>query len=617
MFRADPMLTAEERRLLQRKRRRLFVLAGALVAGGLAVYFAARPTRDAIKGWQARRHAEKAFPLIEKQKWDDARAEAVAAYQLRPTEPAALRAVARFLSRTRQPQALKFWEQLREQQPLTREDLRDEAGVALMAGESERAKVAIEALVERKDAAAADWFLAAQLDLQRSRPEAAQDYLQKILDAPSSSAREQLQAAVLRLALETPDQSASKERHTAALEKLRALGTRPDEVGLDALIVLAQRALRQNPKSEEADSPAAIPAKDLIHAIESHPLAKAPHALVAVDLQLQAAPNEKETLLAGAIARWKDADAESLATLATWLNGHGEFERELATVPLEKALQTRELFLQHVDALGALGRWGEIKQLLGSERFPLDPVMQRMYLARCSAQLGEKVAAENNWKRALEAAGGDLQKLLALADYAGKNGASEIAASAYDAAATVAPKLRAAQQGRLRLAEAAKDTPRLHAILAEMLKLWPDEVAIQNDEAYLRLLLLPQIGDGRSKVGDGGTSAVPSITTNEELISVERLAERLVQREPASLPHRTLLALARLKQNQPAAALEVYANIQTSPRALTPSALAVHAAVLVANDQRESARQEIAAVSPEQLLPEERALLPADLQEKR
>jgi hypothetical protein len=77
--------------------------------------FGARPTVHAIKAFQAR-HARKAFALMEKQKWQRARVEAVVAYQLYPAEPQALRAAARFLSRTHHSDALEFWRQLAEKQ---------------------------------------------------------------------------------------------------------------------------------------------------------------------------------------------------------------------------------------------------------------------------------------------------------------------------------------------------------------------------------------------------------------------------------------------------------------------------------------------------------------------
>ena len=104
------------------------------------------------------------------------------------------------------------------------------------------------------------------------------------------------------------------------------------------------------------------------------------------------------------------------------------------------------------------------------------------------------------------------------------------------------------------------------------------------------------------------TAGVPP-STNDDLTSIEQLAETLVAREPTSLPHRTLLALARLKQNRPTEALAVYANIQTTPQALSPSALAVHAAVLAANGHRDDARRELEQVPRDRLLPEEQALV--------
>lgn len=75
------------------------------------------------------------------------------------------------------------------------------------------------------------------------------------------------------------------------------------------------------------------------------------------------------------------------------------------------------------------------------------------------------------------------------------------------------------------------------------------------------------------------------------------------------MPHRTLLALARLRQNRAADALDAYANIAATPGSLTPSALYIHAAVLLANGHREEAQEEAAHVKMEDLLPEERALI--------
>ena len=79
-------------------------------------------------------------------------------------------------------------------------------------------------------------------------------------------------------------------------------------------------------------------------ALEDHPLAKAPQKLLALDLRIHADPSQKGALISRGIADWKDADADSLVALATWLNGKGEYQRNLDAIPLEKALQTKRSF---------------------------------------------------------------------------------------------------------------------------------------------------------------------------------------------------------------------------------------------------------------------------------
>src|SRR2546426_1035873 len=163
----DFMLTAEELRLRTQKRRRLLIVALLLVLVMVLGFFGMRPTLNAIKAWQARRHAERAFALIKTEQWNDAQKEAIAAYQLRPTEPQALRAVAQFLSRTRQPQALDFWRELEKSAPLTRDDRQDEAAIAIIAGELTQAEIAVQALLESSGADPIGWLLAAQLSAQK------------------------------------------------------------------------------------------------------------------------------------------------------------------------------------------------------------------------------------------------------------------------------------------------------------------------------------------------------------------------------------------------------------------------------------------------------------------
>jgi len=123
--------------------------------------------------------------------------------------------------------------------------------------------------------------------------------------------------------------------------------------------------------------------------------------------------------------------------------------------------------------------------------------------------------------------------------------------------------------------------------------IWPNDTALQNDEAYTRLLLLP----------------LDTKPDANELKSIETIAQKLVQEEPSSLSHRTLLGLVLLKENQPHAALNLYTGLNVPQKELTPSAVVVHSAVLAATGRDADARTEIAHLPQNKILPEERALI--------
>jgi tetratricopeptide (TPR) repeat protein len=603
----DFILTDAEREEKRRRRRRIQMSLVALLLLGLIGFLVARPVRHAIRSWQARRHAEHAFAFIDQQKWSDARDEATAAYRLEASEPEAIRAVGRLLSRAGQGEALEFWKRLREIVPLTREDLRDEARVALRVNDTARADEAARELLKAKERgpSSTDWLIAAEVQLRKHSFDQAQGLAEKVLASPKASQREQLQA---NIAL---DDIARNAGPTSSIdiakvnERIVALAKGEDDVSLDALTFLAARVT-----TGPAESKPPLPIDQLIESINHHPLAKAPHQLLAADLEIAQHRDRRNGIVERASERWKGGNNESLTALAAWLYRNGEQQRLVEAISLDRALQTRELFLQYVDALAALGRWDEIRRIIEAERFPLDPVIEHMYLARCFAQQGQENGAENNWQRALEHAAGDLNKLLTLGEYAEKNGAERVATTAFEAAAVANPKSRQAQQGRLRIAYSARNTKRVHALLQEMLKIWPNDTAIQNDEAYIHLLLI--IGGTGSvsftKLANSSSSSNSNPESSGEAEAVDtivKLAEKMVRDEPASLPHRTLLALALLKQNRAQDALAVYANLKVPSNAVSASAVAVHASVLAAMGRKDEARAEIAKVPSNRLLPEE------------
>ena len=554
-------------------------------------YLSVRPALYVVRLWQARRHAQKALAFIKQENWSPARNEAVAGFQLRPAEPQAIRAIAQLFSRAGQPEGLTFWKKLRERSTLTRTDLRDEAGLALQVQELEPAEQAITQLLSPADGGPTpgDWVLAADLAMQKQDADTALIHIRRVLASTNATDRDQLQATVgldkILAFKEAPDRS-------EVVRRLVALAHSKESPGLDALVALSQRAQAPPGSPEKASG---ISVDDMIQLLEAHPLGKPPHKLLAIGLRIQQHPGQKEELTQKAIDRWKEGDHTAVVALAAWLNSRGEYQREINTIPRPRAIQNRDLFFQHVEALSALNRWDEIHRLIESELFPLDPVVEHMYLARCFAEQGQSAGAENNWGRALEAAAGDLRKLMTLADYAEKSGAYAVASQAFEAAVNVSPKSRLALQGRLRIAYVNRDTGKIREILGEAIKIWPNDPAVQNDDAYIRLLLMPK---DTARDNDA------------ELSEIRQLAGKLVERTPNSLPNRTLLALALLRQDHARDALAVYQGINFPQSALGASSIAVHAAILAANGKAKEARNEFALLPVEKLLPEERLLDP-------
>jgi hypothetical protein len=343
---------------------------------------------------------------------------------------------------------------------------------------------------------------------------------------------------------------------------------------------------------------------EVANALENHPDARPYHKLLALELRARQDPALADQYVADAVQRFgnaarlaqtyqggADLPDETLLALATWLNNIGRSAKTLEVLPPERASQRQDLFLQYLNALGGLQRWNEIKDCLVSERFPIEPVLQHMYLAVAQTHLGSATGATNEWQRALEVAKTPA-KLYILAKYAEQNSANDIADAAYASAIKIEPNNREAYTGRLHLALAAGKTADAQMIAAEITQLWPDDAAARNQNAYLRLLL--------------GASG-------EQAEAAEREADVVVEKEPGNWRARATLGLARLRLGRNTDALTAFRGIKATGNE-PPGALAVRAAILAVNGHEEGARNDALLLVAKPLLPEERALIAPLLQ---
>ena len=586
----------EERRA--RRLRRLFFLAIPAVAGlAVAIYFAAPRISGAIKGYQSRRLAREAFALIDRKQWNEAGAKARDAHLLRPSEPEAWRAIARVLLRTGQDTAaLEWWKKLDEQERLTIEDRRDFAAAALAAGELATAATQIDSLLAQRDGTAPiDILLAGQLAARQSNGILAVDYAERVLADKRAKPYEILSGAILILSATKPDSSP----HAAAWKRVEDLARDlKNAASLDALVFLANQQSLAPARVSGGDTsfslgprsttqpPATMGLLEIADDLKKHSDARPYHQLLALKLRAQHDPALANEYVADAVERFSGGDDETLAALTAWLNSVGRADKTLQVLSLDRAAQRQDLYSQYIEALAALGRWSEVKEVLSSERFPLEPVLQHMYLATARTRLGETTAATNEWQRALEAANTS-EKFLALASYAEQNRANDIADAAYSSAIKLIPKNRPAYAARLRLALGSGHTAEAQTLAAEIVQLWPEDAAAQNEDAYLRLLL------GAS---DGAAEAA------------ERQAQILVAQEGWNWSARATLGLARLRLGKKKDALAAFRDVRATGSE-PPGALAVRALVLAENGYEEGARNDAHNLGAAQLLPEERALI--------
>lgn len=584
-----------EQRKRQLWRRRLYWSAGVLALVAL-LGFGARPAGRAIKAWQSRRVARQASELIEHKQWNEAAAKTRDALQLRQTEPEAWRVAAQLATRQGQPAiALGWWAKLNEVNQLSPDNRREYAKAAMAAGQLTTAGTQIDVLLSQKEGpTVADLLLAAQLSGFRGDNIHSRDYAERAMADERAKPNQIFEAAFVVL---STTQRESPEYAEAWLRMVRLARGDDNSTALRALLLLAQQPALAflPPPGKTAPLSIALPGTssqesqilfdEIADRIEGNPGARPADRLFALGLRIRQDPSRTEEYINQAVERFGKGNDDDVAALASWLQGQQRSETVLQILPLDRSLKRRDLFLKRIDALSALGRWQELKDLLNSERFPLEPVLQQMYLAAASAKLGEISAESNAWQRALEAAD-SAEKCMTVGSYAERNGAFQIADAAYSRAIQITPALRAAHDARFQLAIVAGQTAKAEEISAAMIKLWPEDAALRKENAYLRLLL----------------GAAPA-----DAETIRRDIEPVVLQEPWNWDARTTLALACLRAGRPAAALEAFTRAPGSPT--SSRARTVRAAALAANGWVDDAKKQAGDLTASNLLPEERALI--------
>ena len=575
-------------------RRRIVVLWAAAFLAMAGLLAAAPSISHTIKGWQARRLAALSFPLTDQQNWAGASIKLQDAFRLRPTEPEIWRAYAHLLSRTGQGTlAIEWWQKVVRSQPLSISDKRDYAGAALAARELTIAAEQIAPLISAADGPTPiDLQLAGQLATLRGYTGRAIDDAEQIMADRRSGPREILMANLLIVANTPRESQPSKDAYGRIIRIAR---DESNPAAPQALAFLAQQRAPgrlTTPSATALDailpdtSSNALSLKEIADRLDHNSSSRPFHLMLALELRSRADPAQEKAFVGKAVEAYGNGDDETLIALGSWLYSHGEFEALLRVLPLERAVQRRELLMEHIDALASLHRLSDARDILLTEHPVLDPASQHMYLAVVRRKLGDNTAADNEWIRALGSAETP-RSLIGLADFAEKMRVFHIADAAYGRLIKKQPELKSSYLSRLQLAQSLGQTARAREFALEIMRLWPEDDATHMREIYLRLLLDP---------------------SKETARAAEEEALVFVTRNPWDGGARSAVALARLRQGKAAAALSTLTEFMPGAPSSAVSA-SVYAAAAGANGWKEIAQEEARKLATENILPEERALI--------
>ena len=565
---APPTGPVRERgsRRARRRMRLLLWTIGLIVLA--AVIVTARPLYHYLKAKRAEQFAANAEALVKAGKWNDAAKQYQAAFQLDKLNYRALAGAARLASRANRPEAIDLWEQVVKSPGCTFQDRQEYAELLIRLDRLTLAEKIIDPLLkDHPDVKTLN--LAARYCQKTGDKNKATEYARlAVKNAPDDDGARFELADILA-------QSSDRREQAEAHEVLWQIASRAGPYEKSAI-----EALARAPELSASEQKKILPLLE-----ELHPK-NITDDLLAADVRVQMQPDDAARIYDDEIDRWRDGTIDELTDLARWLNVHQQGERVLTLVPIERSLENNFLLLARLDALAGLQRWIDIDDTLTRPDLTLDPSVIESFRARTAQERGAVLDAEVHWNHAISLAGTDPGKLRFVANFAEQSRASASALKAYQQLARFPELARVAYEGAERVSQRMGDAGVQRSAAEKIVAAEPDNPNAADQLAYLNLLL----------------------NTNVE--SNFLVAKQLAERYPDRLAYRITAALGYLRQHDAGSALDQFkAPTPIDWKQTQPAWRAIYAAVLLANDRTDEARQMIETIPLERLSPAERELI--------
>lgn len=537
----------------------------------IVLFVSATPLYRTAKGWRAGFYLDEAREALARQDYRRAVQRAKLCLQYRNDSAEAYRILAKVADARRDPRSLNLWTTVLQANGGGTDADRVALGEAAlrenMPAVTERQ---LGMLLVRPTPEKEVYNLAGLLAARQGKMALAREWFVKALTIDPQYKRAEVDLAQVQL-LMRGDPKVEQE----GIDRLLKLAKEPDEWGLQALRVLTEWTMANPSRKPGGIDPAELLAK--------HPLAKIQDRCMAAQFEIRKHPEKKLEIIDALLKNASELSEPEQRDLAAWLNRLGMYQKTLTAFPLD-AKSPEPLMLVQLDAMAALGKWEELDRFLEQDVLMEQPVLLWIFRARTAKELGREARFELSWKQAVRAAGSQPLALRYLAYYAETIGDLPRAIEAYEKLSQIPECEVDALLKLIRPYEKLGRTRDLLGILKRLLTMRPDDPTLNNDVAYLGLLV-------------DDTSLQP----------FER-ARKVYESNPQLPPFAATYALSQLKGGLPAVALKVMRNF--SLQELTaPSWRAVYAAALDANGQRADALKVARLIDYDNLKPEEKRLI--------
>ena len=535
-----------------------------------ALSIAATPLYRAAKGWRAGIYLKEAEGALAKKDYKLATQRANLCLQYRYDSAEAFRILAKVADVRRDPRSLNLWTTVLQAGGGTDADRVAFGEAALRENLLVVAQRQLEILLVRPSPGKEIYNFAGLLAARQRQPALAREWFQKALGIDPDYARAAVNLAQVQLLM--PDNPKVEQ---AGIDQLLELAKRKDEWGLQSLRILTDWAMATPSRRPPGLDPAEM--------LKNHPLARIQDRCTAARWTIRNHPEKKMEIVDALLKNSADLSESDQRDLAAWLNQIGLYEKTLSVFPPD-AKAPEPLLLVQLDAMAALGRWKELDQFLEQDLFMENPALLWIFRARTAREVGQQTRYELCWKQAARAAGKQPLALRYLAYYAETLGDLPRCVEAYENLSQIPEYEMEALLKLIRPYEKLGRTRELLKVLRRLLRMRPDDPTINNDVAYLGLLL------------------------NDTSVQPFERARNVYEANPQLPPFAATYALAQLRGGLPAVALKVMQNFKME-QLTAPGWQAVYAAALDANGRRNEAVNVARGIDYQNLKPEEKKLI--------